>query len=172
MGWQGPLQPFSLMSWKCLILLGDVLACLTKRKSHLWHLLVKQRSHRGVKYPVGSGKWGVILCLWQLLRELAWVITEWIFFMGSFLATQIDPGATVYNLRVQLWQGLWGFRPLYMWILVRKNWVFSKNMPWKLPGCGRAGLKTSFYKDLVNFLRKSIYTSNAPSSILGPLSTI
>ena len=40
------------------------------------------------------------------------------FCMGSFLATQIDPGATIYNLRVQLSQGWWGYRPLYMWILV------------------------------------------------------
>ena len=145
MGWQGPLQPFSLMSWKCLILLGDVLACLTKRKSHLWHLLVNQGSHRGVRYPVGSGKWGVILCLWQLLRELAWVITEWIFFHGIFFGNSNRPGGNYLLPKSTTLKGLWGFRPLYMWILVRKNWVFSENMPWKLPGCGRAGLKTSFY---------------------------
>ena len=51
------------------------------------------------------------------------------FFMGSFLATQIDPGATIYNLRVQLWQGWWGYRPLYMWILVQKNEFFCEKCP-------------------------------------------
>ena len=51
------------------------------------------------------------------------------FFMGSFLATQIDAGATIYNQRVQLWQGWWGFRPLYMWILVQKNEFFCEKCP-------------------------------------------
>ena len=172
MGCQVSFRPYTLMSWNSIILLGDAMACPWTPKNNLWHFWVIPTLLRGARRTKRAQKKVVILCLWQLLRELAWILTDWIFFMGSFLATQIDPGATVYDLRVQLWQGFWGFRPLYMWILVRKNWVFSENMPWKLPGRGRAGLKTSFYKNLVNFLPKSIYTSNPPSSILGPLSTI
>ena len=104
----------------------------------LWHVHGHQKitCHTSESFPPFPGEWDV-LCGHK--KKWSFYVfdssyenwhgasqTEY-FCMGSFLATQIDPGATIYNLRVQLWQGFWGFRPLYMWILVQKMSFFVKN---------------------------------------------
>ena len=145
MGPQVSFQPYSLMSWNSIILLGDAMACPWTPKNNLWHFWVIPTLLSGARCTMRAQKKWSFYVFDSFYENWHGSSQNEYFCMGSFLATQIDPGATIYNLRVQLWQGFWGFRPLYMWILVRKNWVFSEKMPWKLPGCGRPGLKTSFY---------------------------
>ena len=75
--------------------------------------------------------------------------------MGFFLATQIHPGATVYNLRVQLLQGLWGFRPLFTWFLMSKIVIVGgKSSGTKFDKGGR--LKIQFHMKIWSIWEKKL----------------
>ena len=126
-------RPYTLMSWKSIILLGDVIACPWTPKNHLWHFWVIPTLRRGARCPIRSVKKWSCYVFDTFYENCHRSSLDAYFFMGSFLATQIEPGLYAHNKKVLIWQVFWGCRPLFMWILMQKNSVFQWKKPWNLP---------------------------------------